>query len=198
VDDATHDYLDQDEELDTYTAHWPLPNVWLGVSITNQADADERIPLLLQTPAAHRWVSAEPLLGPLNFKGWLIEEAYKRAFGVGKLDWVVVGGESGPGARPMHPDWARKVRDDCQAAGVPCFFKQWGEWQNGSDLGGTSENRIVLNDGRSYRSIIEPDQETKNAWSDYAPTMMARVGKKAAGHLLTGREHREMPEGLRV
>ncbi|MCA1973640.1 MAG: phage Gp37/Gp68 family protein, partial [Caenispirillum sp.] len=121
---------------------WPLPNVWLGVSVEDQAWADERIPVLLDTPAAVRFISAEPLLGPLDLRNWLIgreEHGIDWSRPVGQksgacigwtppLDWVIVGGESGPGARPMHPDWARSLRDQCAAAGVPFLFKQWGAW----------------------------------------------------------------------
>ena len=99
---------------------WPLPNVWLGVSVEDQKRADLRIPALLDTPAAVRWLSCEPLLGPVDVinglgDGWLTG-----------IDWIVAGGESGPGSRPMHPDWARSLRDQCQVAGVPFLFKQWG------------------------------------------------------------------------
>lgn len=107
---------------------WPLENVWLGVSVEDQKRADERIPLLLQTPAAVRWISAEPLLGPVDISPWLamrteiggIQDERER------LDWVVVGGESGPGARPFDIAWARSLRDQCRAAGVPFFLKQIG------------------------------------------------------------------------
>lgn len=103
-----------------YWKTWPLPNVWLGVSVEDQKRADLRIPALLDTPAAVRWISAEPLLGPVDIMNglgdsWLTE-----------IDWIVAGGESGPGARPMHPDWARSLRDQCEVAGVPFLFKQWG------------------------------------------------------------------------
>lgn len=94
----------------------PLPNVWLGVSVENQHFADERIPLLSDTPAAVRFLSCEPLLGNLNLQ-WSTG-----------IHWVICGGESGTNARPMHPDWARSLRDQCQSAGVPFFFKQWGEF----------------------------------------------------------------------
>lgn len=111
--------------------YWPLPNVWLGVSVEDQAMADERIPILLQTPAAVRWLSMEPLLGPVDLQ--LVD--FDGATGLAVLDnppwqvrWVVVGGESGPGARPMHPDWVRSIRDQCQTANVPFLFKQWGAW----------------------------------------------------------------------
>ena len=109
---------------------WPLPNVWLGVSVEDQATADERIPLLLQTPAAVRFVSYEPALGPVEFTAVgepPINALWKGGFRDGRIDWVIAGGESGPGARPAHPQWFRDVRDQCQAAGVPFFFKQWGE-----------------------------------------------------------------------
>ena len=116
----------------------PLPNVHLGVSVEDQARADERIPHLLATPAAVRWISAEPLLGPVDLRFLQpgdppVEiDALAGTHGVyrphggenASLDWVVVGGESGPGARPMHPDWARSLRDQCAAAGVPFFMKQ--------------------------------------------------------------------------
>ena len=96
---------------------WPLRNVWLGVSAEDQTRADERIPDLLATPAAVRWVSAEPLLGPIDFARVMVD-------GDPRLDWIVVGGESGAGARPMHPAWARSIRDQCAEAGVPFFMKQ--------------------------------------------------------------------------
>lgn len=130
---------------------WPLPNVWMGVSVENQRRADERIPLLLQTPAQVRFLSCEPLLGPLDlrnpFYGLFPEDVgigdraldYHLAMGGSEPDgvagnsqgtrgvhWIIAGGESGPGARPMDIDWARSLRDQCQAAGVPYFFKQVG------------------------------------------------------------------------
>lgn len=113
---------------------FPLQNVWLGVSIENQETADERIPLLRQTPAAVRWISAEPLLGPVD-----LGRVPRGGTGMeGNVDWVVAGGESGPQARPMHPAWPRALRDQCAAAGVPFLFKQWGEFapmQRGDDWG---------------------------------------------------------------
>lgn len=153
-------------------------NIWLGVSVEDQATADGRIPLLLQTPAAVRWISAEPLLGPIDFShdteaGIL---SYLTRFDGGdppteKLDWVVVGGESGPGARPMHPGWARSLRNQCQAAGVPFFFKQWGDWLGARQDGSPEHNPMHLNAG---------DESI-------------RVGKKAAGRLLDGCEWNEFP-----
>lgn len=111
---------------ETAYVHWPLPNVWLGVSTENQQWADIRIPALLDTPAAVRFISAEPLLGPIDLtpNGYLSPDEFDRP----GIAWVIVGGESGPGARMMSPDWARDLRDECQNADVPFLFKQWGEW----------------------------------------------------------------------
>jgi protein gp37 len=128
--------------------HFP-PNVWLGVSVENQTTADERIPILLQTSAAHRFISVEPMLGEIdltalnlgtNFEmsaidGWYVtpgNDGYDEPIQHGdgeKLDWIICGGETGPGARPMHPDWAKFLRDQCVEAKVPFFFKKWGKAQ---------------------------------------------------------------------
>jgi protein gp37 len=96
---------------------WPLSNVWLGVSVEDQRWADIRIPALASVPAAVRFLSCEPLLGPVDIARYLPN-----------LHWVIAGGESGPGARPMHPDWPRALRDQCATQGIPYFFKQWGAW----------------------------------------------------------------------
>ncbi len=153
---------------------WDIPkNVWLGVTAENQATFDERIPILLQTPAAKRFVSVEPMLGPVDLGVYGHRMGSPKSAIRGVIDWVIVGGETGPGARPMHPDWARGLRDQCQAAGVPFFFKQWGEWKG--ELGTANwKGRIPLHsygDGHVSR----------------------RVGKKAAGCLLDGREWKEFP-----
>jgi len=114
---------------------WPLSNVWLGVSCENQANADDRIPLLLDCPAAVRFISAEPLLEELHLFAFLPGEERDQCLcilnqGAGPripaLDWVIVGGESGPGARACDTNWIRAVRDQCERAGVPCFVKQLG------------------------------------------------------------------------
>ena len=137
----------------------PLPNVWLGISCEDQATADERIPLLLQTPAAIRFVSYEPALGPVNFDQrpedndkpyWF--SCFCPAFGQPGIDWIIAGGESGPGARSPHPNWFRNARDQCIGAGVPFFFKQWGEWAPTSAKGQKSngnpnQNRVHSADG---------------------------------------------------
>ncbi|WP_036255291.1 phage Gp37/Gp68 family protein [Methylocapsa acidiphila] len=104
---------------------WPLLNVWLGVTAENQKEADRRIPLLLQTPSAVRWIAAEPLLEPLDLKlgSWLGNPNA----GAARLDWVVAGGETGGEAQPCHPDWARSLRDQCAKGGAAFFWRQWGE-----------------------------------------------------------------------
>ena len=114
----------QDKDLAAAKGSWPLPNVHLGVSVENQTTANERIPLLLATPAAVRWTSLEPMLGPVDLSPWLFPPHDHVDGWKSVISGIVLGGESGPGARPMELDWVRKVRDDCQAAGVPFFFKQ--------------------------------------------------------------------------
>jgi protein gp37 len=161
-------------------------NIWLGVSVEDQRRADERIPLLLQTPAAVRWISAEPLLGPVDLRFWL-RRPYQVSDAVHpSLNWVVVGGESGPGARPMHPDWARSLRDQCAAAGVPYFFKQWGTWVDEAQM---------LPDGSNVveRYMIDEDG-CPGAFHDWPQGgFSVRIGKRAAGRYLDGRTHDEYP-----
>lgn len=160
---------------------WPLPNVWLGVSAEDQTRADERVPQLLATPAAVRFASAEPLLGPLDLTEWLHESACWIQDGGAEctchppteicIDWVIVGGESGPSARPMHPAWAREIRDQCTDAGVPFFFKQWGEFVSVSEVEGPGDH-YKFPDGATVR----------------------RTGKRLAGRTLDGRTWDQMPE----
>lgn len=177
----------------------PLPNVWLGVSVEDQQRADERIPDLLATPAAVRWISAEPLLGPVDLTnisgaeksreygspvhGW---SAIWRNNGIGRacLDWVVVGGESGSKARPMHPDWARSLRDQCGAAGVPFFFKQWGSWAPFTGW----------HDGADRYADEMGSYSAPNVLNLGSGSFVVRVGKKRAGRLLDGVEHNGMLE----
>jgi len=185
---------------------WPWPNVWLGATVVNQAEADRDIPKLLATPAAVRFLSVEPMLGPVDLTDisdghadssipreyWLEDfdtddsppavghnaldgERWQR-FGDWhergpKLDWVICGGESGPKARPMHPEWARSLRDQCTDAGVPFLFKQNGEWASVSEVAGAGPHH-TFPDGATVR----------------------RVGKKAAGRHLDGRTHDQFPE----
>lgn len=206
-------------------ADFPLPNVWLGVSVEDQKRADERIPDLLATPAAVRWLSCEPLLGPVDLtnvrakfwtfsalddRKWTNGETGAEIFGdhpgYPQLDWIVVGGESGPGSRPMHPDWVRSLRDQCADAGVPFFFKQWGEWGHteavANEHGGVdmvppvsfrNTHRWRRWDGETCRAAR--DDESVGEFLE--PGFISiPVGKKAAGRLLDGVEHNGMPEVL--
>jgi len=185
----------------------PLENVWLGVSVEDQAMADERIPILLQTPAAVRWVSYEPALGEVDLTSDIImhsiryktvgENPYfypkgKYSFhGFPILDWVVCGGESGHGARPMHPDWARKVRDDCVSAGVPFFFKQWGEWATFDDMPVEYQGILLHKDLKANWKIKNFEFE-----NDDRIFTFHKLGKKKAGRLLDEREWSEYPGNL--
>jgi protein gp37 len=201
-----------------WNGQWPLPNVWLGVSVENQEAADERIPLLLQAPAVVRWISAEPLLGPVNlrwapyahqaqgksYRQYLEREGHVNEYeALRRLDWVVVGGESGTFSRPMHPEWATSLRDQCKAAGVAFLFKQWGDWAPRSSCYHT------LDDGGSFADL---DPEAKrwpvvrltyrgndgsdlaNAGDDGSDAYMQRVGKAIAGRRLSGELHDGYPE----
>ena len=177
---------------------WPLPNVWLGTSVEDQATADERIPHLLQCPAAVRFLSVEPMLGPVDVSYALSngDTVGVRRADVPTVDWVIVGGESGPGARPMHPDWVRSVRDQCIAAQVPFFFKQWGEWHSGADLRDGSWNRLkqVRVCRRGHVVDLDAVNMGKHASCPNGLLNMYRVGKKAAGAMLDRKEWREWPK----
>jgi len=184
-------------------------HVWLGTSAGTQKTANQNIPHLLATPAAVRFISAEPLLGPLDLNqaadgesalemdcwghcNWCnsgkpaLHNCWKgrqsdNEFAKGRsgLDWVICGGESGPNARPMHPDWARELRDQCYNAEVPFFFKQWGEWEPRS-------------------GFACPDNLPKDGWHHFDPECsMLRVGKARAGRLLDGVDWSETPGNLR-
>jgi len=192
-----------------------LPNLWIGATIVNQAEADRDIPKLLQVPARVRFLSMEPLLGAVNLRSiphgegeinalkpdtweeaielwrdtsesWI--EDFEDWYGVNLsdgptgpmhagIDWVIVGGESGPGARPMSPDWARSLRDQCEAAGVPFLFKQWGEWIDDFNIDAAALHSPQIADPNEYFH----ECEWENGVSSW------RVGKKAAGRLLDGR-----------
>lgn len=193
----------------------PLPWLWLGTSVEDQSTADERVPELLGTPAALRFVSYEPALGAVDFtkvdlqkrdRDW---ETWTDALAgaaftcdshaevdveCNRLDWIICGGESGPNARPMHPDWARSVRDQCQAAGVPFFFKQWGEWVDASHplFGRLPEAALAWID--SAGRILNPPPTSEHADC----LTMKRVGKKVAGNLLDGQVWQQFPQPERT
>ncbi len=197
----------------------PLPNLWLGVSTENQHWANIRIPALLDTPAAVRWVSAEPLLGPVDLRDCNGVDSVERDWSGGMgaphplLNWIVCGGESGPNARPMHPDWARSLRDQCQAADVPFFLKQWGEWgpapwsvriPNAGDLTkdelaaakadaeARGATHCLQTSGHLYQPDHKPWSMERDPDGDY-PGAIRRWGKKAAGRELDGRTHDAYP-----
>ncbi|WP_426304063.1 phage Gp37/Gp68 family protein [Acidovorax facilis] len=173
------------------------PNIWIGATIVNQAELDRDLPKLYAVPARVRFLSIEPLLGPVTLDYWPIFDEHEKPL----LHWVIVGGESGPNARPMHPDWARSLRDQCEAAGVPFLFKQWGEF-NFSPIT-LSENRphicaidpagedwaISVNNGKV--SHLGPQDGMWTLDKDGLPTPglveWHCVGKKAAGRQLDGR-----------
>lgn len=156
-----------------------LPNVWHGVSVENQKWADERILLLAKVPSVVRFLSCEPLLGNVRIP----EEA------IGKIHWVIVGGESGADARPMHPRWAQHLRNQCQAWGVSFFFKQWGEWAPQEHWKDTAvrQKLYMWEDGST-----EIDIYTKGG---VGGQIMGKVGKKKAGELLDFSQYKEWPEG---
>lgn len=205
-----------DSQVNLWTTEAPWPNVWIGATITSQEEANRDIPKLLDVPARVRFLSMEPLLGPVDL-AWVDDGAAhrdvpreewgsaddddcppglwwnvlsgKRTIMHGgatgewsrrdaSVDWVIVGGESGPGARPMHPDWARSLRDQCAAAGVPFLFKQWGEWAPDEHFTRLPTRDAAIHEWGEGLTI------TGRSW---------RYGKKAAGRLLDGAQHDGFP-----
>jgi protein gp37 len=170
----------------------PPANVWLGTSVEDQKAADERIPHLLMVPAKVLFLSMEPLLGPVDITrhldgtGSVVRCAHEGVEGV-RLNWVIVGGESGGGSRPMHPNWVRSIRDQCQHAGVAFFFKQWGEFAP-QDAGGM----FSVGDKRCH--TIDEIGRLDVPHGGGQLLTLRRVGKKDAGRLLDGQEWSEFPE----
>lgn len=184
------------------TQPWPLRNVWLGVSVEHQEAADRRIPLLLETPAALRWISGEPLLSRVDL-GWYLRHnrwidgicVAGADYGHGtRLDWVVAGGESGRGARPMHPDWVRSLRDQCAAAHVPFLFKQWGSFVPGDQAAcGLNECYYAATRGgwvelSGIHSLGEAAEPLRSSAAH-----VFELGKSKAGRLLDGELHDVYP-----
>jgi protein gp37 len=161
-------------------------NVWIGTSVENQEQADNRIRELLKVPASIRFLSIEPLLGPIDLIGSDNQSSALHPYeDDNKINWVIVGGESGHHARPMLPNWVRSLRDQCVSAGVPFFFKQWGEWRpNGGSMcepGEFSKNVLALPD--PYPEFPRNCQ------------LMKKTGKKSAGRSIDGLEWNELPKG---
>lgn len=187
---------------------YPLPkNVWLGVTVCNQQEADEKIPVLLQIPAAKRFVSIEPMLGPVNLTPHIFSEPDgefrthkgKRQMRCAKpedggLHWVICGGETGTGARPMHPNWVRFLRDQCQKADVPFFFKSWGDWLPCSQVSDDfDDSRYPVGDIGNDGIFIPPPILEIPLRNGVCTEDTIHVGKKRAGHLLDGRKWNETP-----
>lgn len=196
------------------------PNVWLGTTVENQEEANRRIPDLVATPAAVRFLSCEPLLGPVDLRSistmrWpgaerlnALTGSLRGMFGdycatrLPSLDWIICGGESGRGARPMHPDWARALRDQCAGAGVSFLFKQWGEWAP-MDAARIVEDvpicdrRGTVRDWMSRYVVFANDEGAArvrgHSFTGHSTDLVYLVGKKTAGRLLDGVEHNGVP-----
>ncbi|MCK4640417.1 MAG: phage Gp37/Gp68 family protein [Candidatus Marinimicrobia bacterium] len=201
--------------------HKVLPNVWLGVSVENQKTADERIPWLLKTPASVRFISAEPLLEYINFInlkgkkdsntlsidatiGKVIHNDFTfTSEKINKLDQIIVGGESGSNARPMHPDWVRSIRDQCEKAGIAFFFKQWGAWCPGKATGEDCEHfknsyrfpngEIVSLPRYGNHECYQWKTGEFKKWAT-GELVSFKTGKKKAGNVLDGKIYEEYPE----
>jgi protein gp37 len=199
----------------------PPANVWLGTSVENQEQADIRVPQLLAAPAALRFLSCEPLLGFVKLDAWLKPRSVHVSAGpefwqspvsrdamadlinkvagqTSGLHWVIVGGESGPKARPMHPEWARDLRIQCEDAGIPFLFKQWGEWASVYDRAEDviPGNLLLDGDGKTVAAGTVP---ADRIWFEFGAGCestvhtMKKVGKKEAGRLLEGKEYNQFP-----
>jgi len=169
-----------------------LKNLWLGVSVSTQKEYDELFPLLIQTPAAVHFVSFEPLLEEikiLDVSGW--KEPHKYWGENLKLDWVICGGETGKNARPMHPDWARSLRDQCKAANIPFFFKQWGKWTPTTEW--AKRNSIEPEQVRYMMPTGEIYQTGTGQCNTMEGTLIHDAGRRS-GDLLDGVEYNQFPE----
>lgn len=210
-------------QIKPWTTAEPWSNVWIGATVVNQEEADRDIPKLLAVPATKRFLSIEPMLGPIDLlatgdtlcrcEGCLnMSRQHPDSPGLQRIDWVICGGESGPNARPMHPDWARLLRDQCAAARVPFLFKQWGEYTSHEvDKDGWNPHlpcidhhgrECALSRGEDNRNAGEPwwflpPWPGRGTWGPdgIQPGVLEvrKVGKKAAGRLLDGIEHNEFP-----
>lgn len=177
----------------------PPQNWWTGCTVCNQQEADEKVPELLKVPG-NKWLSIEPMLGPISLLRWLPIPSCSPAEAGVTFGLVILGGETGPGARPMHPDWVRSVRDQCRAAGVAFYFKQWGEW--------LPTNREEWDSWKfPHQGYIAKDLppghlpgpcDANGCWGPEkleaaGCAYVTKVGHKTAGRLLEGKEHNELP-----
>lgn len=190
LDDIRHG---ADEDLPVWD-YLDTMNVWLGATVVNQEEADRDIPKLLAVPARVRFLSIEPMLGPIDLSSTGFEISLNGLDDpvTTNLHWIIAGGESGPHARPAHPDWFRSLREQCAAADVPFLFKQWGEWTPGENV-------------ERQRGVVEVARLWDDQWDRWALNLttdhghiddqpdLYRIGKKAAGRLLDGVEHNGFP-----
>jgi protein gp37 len=186
------------------------PHVWVGVTAENQPRLEDRVTILLQIPAAVRFVSVEPMLGPINLRHMDVERHHpvwcmidaltgkhtdmgRPCPDVPKLDWVICGGETGPGSRPMHPDWIRLLRDQCVAADVPFFFKSWGDWEPSEIRPEIDTCYHKISDGKvaGYTSTAK-HHWWGGSWGDGKP-LSVWVGKKKSGREIDGRTWDQLP-----
>lgn len=189
--------------IENWLNHIAPANVWIGATICNQAEADRHVPKLLAVPAAVRFVSIEPMLGPIDLDAFPIYGPDREQL----LHWVIAGGESGSHARPSHPYWFRSLRDQCAAARVPFLFKQWGEWApRAGHLFGSGEDFQSIDPGcKRWPDVIRLGEHGRNTRivENCTPDMgedvfMQKVGKKTAGRMLEGAKHDGYPEVVRA
>ena len=184
------------ERLNDRLIGWPMRHVWFGVSVEDQETANSRIPFLIDTPASVRWVSYEPALGPFNPHPWICQhggvDRPEQRFSswcspvFGGIDWIVAGGESGPGARPAHPEWFRSVRDQCADARVAFHMKQWGAWAPESEAAGNLSRETART--ALYVALDGTTRPAATGSREDAVTVQ-RLGKKLAGRTLDGEIH---------
>jgi len=216
---SLYDYIEDDIDIKTEdVTEWPIPNVWLGVSVESQLEAKYRIPPLLRSPAALRYVSLEPLLGSVNLRHLDVDAAGDKEWcqidalsgqqtDMGrpcpdipeKLDWVICGGESGVDARPMHPEWVQSLRDQCESIEVPFFFKQWGAWIADSQYGHIVKARGFYGPdiAKAYFQTLDVHGRTSNfdpGPKDFQnPQCMYLLGKQKTGRILDGKTYDQIP-----
>lgn len=187
----------------------PPPNVWIGTTVENQEWADKRIPALLEIPAKVRFLSCEPLLGPVNLEGmeYFTAKLGKYPFNLPPehrssvliaIHWVIAGGESGGKARPSHPDWFRSMRDQCAAACVAYFFKQWGEWCPATEEFGVTGHVMpdsgTMPCGKPAAWVgLNGNMQCPSSTGLNGAFAMARIGSKHTGRKLNGIEHSAFP-----
>lgn len=201
---AVHDEI-EGRTARQHSEVWPLPNVWLGTSVETQKWADVRIQQLIETPASVRFLSCEPLLGPVRLCScdgadyqvqrhpFLVNPACP-LHGQNRIGWVIVGGESGSQARPMHPNWARLLRDQCNLVGVPFLFKQWGEWRRAREADDPAYEMAHGDQFPQPWLTLESDGRLHTGAPGDGAATVQRVGKKAVGRVLDGRVWDQYPE----